>query len=64
MPPNLLYKYGHTRHINGFFNLGKLRIGSLYDYRSVEHHGAQIGDEAEGLIRRFVGTDTLSQPAR
>ena len=42
-----LYKYMKKAHIRDFMEQGKIRIGTLYDYRRVEL-GSAIGDALEG----------------
>ncbi|WP_268809511.1 hypothetical protein [Vibrio parahaemolyticus] len=43
-----LYKYVKKEHLDAFFTKGSVKIGSLYEYRKVEHYGTVIGDDAEG----------------
>ncbi len=50
-----LFKYCRQEHMEKFFTDGSLRIGTLYDYRSEEDHGIEIGDHKEGALV-FSGT--------
>ena len=43
-----LYKYMQKQFADEFLSEGKLRIGTLYDFRDIEKHGPEIGDEGEG----------------
>jgi hypothetical protein len=43
-----IYKYMKRRHLRSFLKDGLIRIGTLYDFRDVEKHGAEIGDVDEG----------------
>lgn len=44
----MLFKYMKGRHAENFLRHGTLRIGTLYEYRDTEKHGAVIGDAHEG----------------
>ena len=46
-----LYKYTEKQHLNSFFNSGKLRVGTLYDYRDIVTHKLCVGDSNEGMNR-------------
>jgi len=43
-----IYKYMKRRHVNSFMKDGTIRVGTLYDFRNEEKHGAEIGDKDEG----------------
>ncbi|EOW6434228.1 hypothetical protein ACOZWC_003701 [Cronobacter turicensis] len=43
-----LYKYMKKEFAEAFISQGKIRIGTLYDFRNIEKHGPEIGDEGEG----------------
>jgi hypothetical protein len=42
------YKSMKRKYAEQFFATGKLRVGSLYDFRKVEDYDEDIGDEGEG----------------
>jgi len=44
-----LFKYMPRKYLDAFFNKGRLKIGTLHEYRKVEHYGGVIGDQREGL---------------
>jgi hypothetical protein len=44
-----LFKYMPKKYLDAFFRYGSLKIGTLYEYRKVEHYGNVIGDKNEGL---------------
>ena len=56
------YKYLKKEHAHSMLEYGRLRIGTLYEYRDMEKHGSVIGDDAEGKKSAFmeVGTETWS----
>ena len=67
--PSRYYKYLKDEHLKSFMDVGTLRVGTLYEYRDVESHGDQIGDQKEGTARvseRFKQArgDQLSDFAR
>ncbi len=43
-----LFKYMNKKHLWNFLQHGQLRIGTLNEYRNIEKHGDEIGDEKEG----------------
>ena len=47
------YKYLPQNFAESFMSQGLIRIGTLYDYRNVEQHGDDIGDQSEGLKTVF-----------
>lgn len=49
--PTTIYKYLKAEHLNAFFLTGKIRIGTLFDYRREEDLGSVIGDKEEGLSK-------------
>jgi hypothetical protein len=49
-----LYKYLKKAHAEQLLNHGKLRLGTLYEYRDMDTHGAVIGDKDEGTSSRFM----------
>lgn len=42
------YKYLNYNHARDLVSNGSFRIGTLYDYKEIEAHGSEIGDEIEG----------------
>jgi hypothetical protein len=44
-----LYKYLQKKYLDAFFLRGSLKVGTLYEYRAIEHYGDVIGDRNEGL---------------
>ncbi|HYR05890.1 MAG TPA: hypothetical protein VEP71_04335 [Gallionella sp.] len=44
----VLYKYLQKQYADLLIKRGKLRIGTLYEYRDIEKHGTIVGDEDEG----------------
>lgn len=50
-----LYKFIKKKHAHEFFKNGNIRIGTLYDFRDVEKHGAEIGDLDEGTKTLTTG---------
>ena len=48
MKPQILYKYMEREFAENFISDGRLRIGTLYDFRNIEKHGDEIGDAGEG----------------
>jgi hypothetical protein len=44
----MLYKYLNKHYAELLLKRGKIRLGTLYEYRDVEKHGAVIGDQGEG----------------
>lgn len=44
-----LFKYMKKTFLDAFFRHGRLKIGTLYEYRKVEQYGEVIGDKNEGL---------------
>jgi len=58
------YKYLPSEYANLFLNKGKIKIGTLYDYRDIEAHGNEIGDQHEGIKTEYShdkGTKTGNQ---
>ena len=51
---SVLYKYLHREHAKMLLKRGKLRIGTLYEFRDIEKHGAEIGDSLEGQKSTFM----------
>ncbi len=47
-PPEKLYKYLKMTYADSLIGSGSTRVGTLYDFRDEERHGAGIGDAAEG----------------
>lgn len=50
----VLYKYLHKKHAKMLLERGKLRIGTLYEFRDIEKHGVEIGDATEGQKSIFM----------
>ncbi len=46
-----IYKYIKPEHLDLFFSFGRIKIGTLFDYRREEEYGAVIGDREEGQIK-------------
>jgi hypothetical protein len=64
LPPPL-FKYAKQEHADMLVQKGRLRIGTLHDYRRIEIHGPMIGDDQEGWAASydapaFATPDTLS----
>ncbi|HHA1409439.1 TPA: hypothetical protein ACOEL2_002079 [Enterobacter hormaechei subsp. xiangfangensis] len=49
-----LYKYIKKEHLDSFFSQGRVKIGSLYEYRNVEQYGNVIGDHMEGAFETIL----------
>lgn len=49
MSTKRLYKYMRKEHARLLLDRGRLRIGTLYEYRNAELHGSAIGDCDEGV---------------
>lgn len=49
-----LYKYLKKTHAELLLNHGKLRLGTLYEYRDMDTYGTVIGDQNEGKSSRFM----------
>lgn len=49
MSTKRLYKYMRKEHARLLLDKGRLRIGTLYEYRNAELHGSAIGDREEGV---------------
>jgi hypothetical protein len=47
--PTRLFKYSDPKWADALANEGKIRIGTLYDFRREEDHGEERGDKEEGL---------------
>jgi hypothetical protein len=50
-----LYKYLRAEHAELLLSEGALRVGTLYEYRDIETHGIEVGDDEEGY--RYVYSD-------
>jgi hypothetical protein len=48
------YKYIKKRYLDGFFQ-GRMKIGTLYEYRNEEELGGVIGDNEEGVSKTTLG---------
>ena len=46
-----IYKYIKQEHLELFFRFGRLKIGTLFDYRREEEYGSIIGDREEGQLK-------------
>jgi len=59
----VLYKYLHAKFANDLVQRGRLRIGTLYEYRNIEKHGAIIGDDLEGkkIAYMDIQNETISR---
>jgi hypothetical protein len=57
-PP--LYKYGRWAHTEDLIRWGRIRVGTLRDYRNIERHAAGIGDAGEGHkeLNEIIGEAT------
>ena len=49
MTLHAVYKYLPEQHAKSLIREGKIRIGTLYDFRKTEEYGGEIGDENEGI---------------
>lgn len=49
-----LFKYLQKKYLEAFFCRGSIKIGTLYEYRNVEHYGSVIGDLEEGLLNTSI----------
>lgn len=47
------YKYLPRKYARSLVEEGKVRIGTLYDYKSVEMHGDEVGDRTEGQLTEW-----------
>ncbi|QJD79368.1 hypothetical protein [Spirosoma rhododendri] len=47
-----LYKYLQKQHADDMVNLGRIRVGTLWDFKNEKAHGSVIGDQMEGY-RQF-----------
>ncbi len=54
----MLYKYLHKKHADLLTKEGKLRIGTLYEYRDIEKYGSIIGDEGEGKKALYMDVES------
>jgi len=52
--PPVLYKYTELKHAIAMVRHGAVRIGTMYDYRKEESHGAAIGDSGEGTKTTYI----------
>lgn len=50
----VLYKYLRKDHAKMLLERGKLRIGTLYEFRDIEKHGTAIGDNEEGKKSTYM----------
>lgn len=50
----VLYKYLRKEHAKMLLEKGKLRIGTLYEFRDIEKHGTEIGDSSEGQKSTYM----------
>lgn len=48
-PGGVYYKYLRWEHLHSFFSTGEIRIGTMFDYQNLEKHGAEVGDDEEGI---------------
>ncbi|MBA7573477.1 hypothetical protein ES708_15275 [subsurface metagenome] len=48
------YKYINNKYVNDFFTHGKIRVGTLYEYRNTEKYGTIIGDKDEGTKSKYM----------
>ncbi len=56
------FKYLKRQHAEELINLGLLRLGTLYEYRDMEKHGASVGDPEEGKItKQRAGPVTIDE---
>ena len=51
--PGVLFKYTRQEHADAMIRRGSFRIGTLYEFRKVEAHGPEVGDEGEGTKQVF-----------
>jgi len=54
----------NKKHLWNFLQHGQLRIGTLNEYRDIEKHGGEIGDEKEGtklIYQAFENQEWTSQ---
>jgi hypothetical protein len=49
----MIFKNMKAHHASSLLRDGVLRIGTLYEFRDVEKHGTVIGDDEEGVKRRY-----------
>jgi len=50
-----LFKYTRLLNKEATLKYGSNRLGTLFDYRNNDNHGAQVGDAKEGKVV-FAGT--------
>jgi len=48
LPPPL-FRYTKRAYAEDLLHRGKIRLGTLYEYKRIEDHAPMIGDEAEGV---------------
>ena len=53
-----LYKYTKYKFAKKMIEDGTFKIGTLYEFRNIEKHGNEIGDDDEG-VRRIYSTDNV-----
>lgn len=54
-----LYKYMKSEHVETFFHNGKLRIGTLLDFKRNEAFNAAVGDKNEGSHFPFIAVENI-----
>tara|TARA_R110002095_G_scaffold184083_2_gene161293 strand:+ start:3922 stop:4605 length:684 start_codon:yes stop_codon:yes gene_type:complete len=54
-----LYKFIEKEFLEGFFNNGTLRLGTIYDFKDIVEHGVSRGDHSEGEHRLIRGIDDI-----
>lgn len=48
-----LYKFMRHEHAVALLSNGRVRVGTMYEYRDEETHGCVVGDEGEGRAARY-----------
>lgn len=62
--PRVLYKYVLADHAAAMVKYGRIRVGTLFDFRREEDHGRQIGDAREGSVVTTERRDPSLTPAQ
>ena len=57
------FKSMRRQHAEQFFVDGKLRVGTLYDFRRVEDYGDETGDAGEGTKQLYSDQRHITESA-
>lgn len=61
--PQKVYKFVQKAHLEGFFDRGEIRIGTLAEFRIPDGKDAGRSDPDEGLIRWSPGSGMVDMPS-